>query len=140
MQSSIEHALDQMVEAWNAGDARAYASLFAEDATYVIFAGSTSIGREAIRRDHEPVLSRFQKGSRMRMSISSVRSIGDDVALVLTEGGVGTGKRIPLDKVQSFVFRRQNDGRWLCEAFQNTKKHRLMMWFFARSTRDSPAR
>lgn len=135
MQPSIEHALDQMIVAWNAGDARAYADQFTEDATYVIFAGSTSVGREEIRRDHEPVLSRFQKGSRMSISVKSVRYIGEDVALVLTEGGVGTGRRIPLNKVQSFVFRRQGDGRWLCEAFQNTKKHRLMMWFFERSTR-----
>ncbi|GAB2528434.1 SgcJ/EcaC family oxidoreductase [Paramicrobacterium agarici] len=126
-----------MVAAWNAGDARAYADQFTEHATYVIFAGSTSIGREAIRRDHEPVLSRFQKGSRMRVSVTNVRYIGDDVALVLTEGGVGTGRRVPLDKVQSFVFRRQSDGGWLCEAFQNTKKHRLMMWLFARSTRET---
>lgn len=132
MQQSLEHVLDQMVNAWDSGDAQAYARLFTPTATYVTFAGSVSSGREAIARDHEPVLTRYQKGSRMRMRVTSTRYIGSGVAVVVSEGGIGKGKRIPLDKVQTFVLERQPDGTWLCSAFQNSKKNRLMIWLASR--------
>ncbi len=132
MQQSLEHVLERMVQAWDAGDARAYASLFTPTATYVTFMGTVSSGRDAIARDHEPVLTRFQKGSRMRVRITSTRLLGDDVAVVVSEGGIGKGKRIPLDKVQTFVLERQPDGSWLCSAFQNSKKNRLMIWLAGR--------
>lgn len=116
-----------MVQAWNAGDATAYARQFTGDATYVIFTGAVSLGREAIHRDHELVLAKFQKGSRMRISVIEIRYLDDDTALVLSEGGVGKGRKVPLNKVQTFLFRQQPSGSWLCEAFQNTKKNRLMI-------------
>lgn len=125
-----------MVDAWGRGDARAYAEQFTEDATYVIFAGSVSVGREAIYRDHVPVLTKWQKGSTMRVVVRSVRHLTDDVAVVLTEGGVSKGRRNPLNKTQTFVFARQPSGEWLCSAFQNTKKNRLFAWV---SRRSSPA-
>ena len=136
MQHTIEDTLTQMIQAWDAGDAAAYARQFTPEATYVIFAGAVSHGREAIRRDHEPVLAKFQKGSRMRIVITHIRYLDEDTASVLTEGGVGKGKRIPLNKVQSFLFRRQPDGSWLCEAFQNTRKNRLMIWLANRGAQD----
>lgn len=133
MEVTIDETLARMVDAWDAGDASAYAEQFTADATYVIFAGALSRGCEQIRRDHESLFAGFLKGSRMRMEVTDVRSLGDDVAVVVSEGGVGKGRSIPLDKVQTFVFRRQDDGRWLCEAFQNTKKNRLMLWLASRS-------
>ncbi len=132
MQTSIEHALDLMVAAWEAGDAPAYANLFTEDATYVTFIGTVSRGRAAIARDHEPVLTRFQNGSRMRVRVTDTRFIDNDLAIVVSEGGVGKGDRIPLDKIQTFVFKREADGTWLCTAFQNSKKSKLMTWLAAR--------
>ena len=71
----------------------------------------------------------------MRVSITDIRYLDDDTALVLSEGGVSKAKKIPLDKVQSFVFRKQPDGSWLCEAFHNTKKNRLMIWLVSRSAK-----
>jgi len=35
--------------------------------------------------------------------------------------------------MQTFVMRRQADGIWLCAAFQNTKKNKLMTWFNQRA-------
>ncbi|WGW12134.1 SgcJ/EcaC family oxidoreductase [Saxibacter everestensis] len=134
MQISIEQTLVRIEQAWNDGDARAYADLFTPDATYVIFAGSTSEGRNAIRRDHEPVLTKWQKGSKMRIAVKSVRHISDDVAIVLSEGGISKGKTIQLNKVQTFVFHRQSSGDWLCAAFQNTKKNKLLTWFASRGS------
>lgn len=135
MQTNIAHVLAQMVEAWDDGDAENYASYFTADATYVTFLGSVSKGRSAIASDHEPVLTRFQKGSRMRVQVTSIRFIGDDVAIILSEGGVSKERNVPLNKVQTFVFERQADDTWLCAAFQNSKKNKLMGWLTSRNER-----
>jgi len=129
--AGITDALGRIRAAWDAGDAEAYAAEFTHDATYVIFAGLISHGRDAIRDDHVPVFTKWQRGSRMSMRIIDVRMIGDHGAVVLTEGGVGTRTRIPHDKVQTFVLVREGD-RWLCAAFQNTKRNRLLAAMNAR--------
>lgn len=123
--AGVTEALDRIRVAWDAGDADAYAAQFTDDANYVIFAGLVSRGRSEIRADHVPVFEKWQRGSRMSMKVLDARLLGDDVAVVLTEGGVGKRPRIPHDKVQTFVFVRQDD-RWLCTAFQNTKRNRLL--------------
>jgi len=123
---TIEAALARLSAAWDAGDAAAYANEFTDDASYVIYAGIVYDGRDAIERGHVPVFERWQKGSRMRMRVLRVRLLADDLAVVLTEGGIGKGRRIPIDKVQTFVMVRR-DGRWQCAAFQNTKKNRLFI-------------
>ena len=111
--------LDRIRKAWNAGDARAYAGEFTDDATYIIFLGDLLIGREAIERNHVPVFSRWQHGTKMVVKPVEVRQISDDAVSVVTIGGVGKGARIPFDKLQTFTF-VSRDGRWFCAAFQNT--------------------
>ena len=109
----------------DAGDAAAYAREFTADATYVTYAGIAYEGRDAIERGHVPVFEQWQKGTRIRLRVISVRHLGDEVAVVLTEGGIGK-RRIPIDKVQTLTMVRR-DGRWQCTAFQNTKKNRLFI-------------
>jgi uncharacterized protein (TIGR02246 family) len=130
----IDALLAALRDTWARGDAAAYADLFTPDASYVIYVGGISLGRAAIRRDHEPVLGKWQKGSRMEMRVLDVSPIAPGVVRVLTEGGVGTGKRVPLDKVQTYVLVRGEEG-WRCAAFHNTKKNRLFLWLNARATR-----
>ncbi|WP_407358717.1 SgcJ/EcaC family oxidoreductase [Microbacterium sp. LTA6] len=122
----IDAFLAEMRDAWASGDADRYASMFTEDAVYVIFVGIASLGRKAIARDHEPVLTKWQRGSQMSMRVLDRRLIAHDVAVVLTEGGIGTRARIPHDKMQTFTLVRTADG-WRCAAFQNTKKNRLFI-------------
>ena len=120
--ATIEACLARIQQAWNDGDAAAFAREFTDDASYVIFAGIISLGRAAIERDHEPVLQKWQRGSRMEMKLIETREIAPGVVVAITEGGVGKGARIPLNKVQTFVLVRRDDV-WKCAAFQNTKKN-----------------
>ena len=123
---SIAECLGRMQRAWDAGDAAAFAREFTDDASYVIFAGIVSFGRPAIERDHEPVLAKWQRGTRMVIRVLETRHIAADVAVVVTEGGIGKGSRVPYDKVQTFTMVRDARG-WKCSAFQNTKKNRLFI-------------
>jgi uncharacterized protein (TIGR02246 family) len=62
---TIEDCLGRIRTAWNAGDARAFASSFTEEATYVIFLGEALIGRAEIEANHVDVFTKWQKGTRM---------------------------------------------------------------------------
>ncbi|KRC62206.1 hypothetical protein ASE14_14370 [Agromyces sp. Root81] len=124
--TSVLEALDRIRAAWDAGDAAAYAAEFTDDASYVIFAGLHDLGRDAIRRAHVPVFGKWQRGSRMSVQVLDLRFVAPDVAVVLTDGGIGKGARIGHDKVQTFVMVRDG-ATWRCTAFQNTKKNRLFM-------------
>ena len=125
--SEIEGTLAAVQHAWDAGDAGSFARLFTDDATYVVYFGASYVGRAAIERAHVPLFERFGRGSRMRLEIRALRFLTPDIAVVLTEGGVGKGARLPSDKVQTFTLVRTAVG-WKCAAFQNTKKNRLFLW------------
>jgi uncharacterized protein (TIGR02246 family) len=134
LDQEIKNLLSRMVAAWDAGDARAYAREFTEEANYVIYAGIAYRGREEIERGHVPVFETYQRGSTMRIRVLSATHLSDDVAVVLTEGGLGKRKPGKLNKVQTFTLVRQ-DGTWRCAAFQNTKKNRVMVAVNAWDTR-----
>jgi uncharacterized protein (TIGR02246 family) len=124
--AGVLRALDRIRAAWDAGDATPFAAEFTEDASYVIFVGLHYVGREAIRRSHVPVFEKWQRGSRMSMRVLDLRFPTPDVAIALTEGGIGKRARIRHDKVQTFVLVRDG-AEWRCAAFQNTRKQRLFM-------------
>lgn len=130
----VEEVLNRLVAAWDAGDARAYAAEFTEDATYVIYAGIAYEGRPEIERSHVPVFETYQRGSKMTMRVLGARQLSDDVVVVLTEGGLGRRQPAALNKVQTFTLVREAD-RWRCAAFQNTKKNRAMIAVNAWDTR-----
>ena len=79
LRTAVEVFLDRLRAAWNAGDARSYASLFTDDATYVIFLGDALLGRDAIEQNHVDVLGRWQKGTRMAVKAVNVHPLRDDV-------------------------------------------------------------
>jgi len=129
--TAVDASLSRIAAAWDAGDARAFAAEFTEDASYVIFAGIVSLGRAEIEKAHRPVFEKWQKGSRMSMR-ELHRYASTDAVIVVTEGGIGKGRRVRHDKVQTFVF-VDDDGTWRCAAFQNTKKNGLFVWVNARA-------
>jgi len=131
--AGVDACLSRIVAAWDAGDARAFAAEFTEDASYVIFAGIVSVGRKQIEEAHVPVFEKWQKGSRMSMRELHRRVSGESVILV-SEGGIGKRRRVRHDKVQTFVF--VQDGQvWRCAAFQNTKKNALFIRMNDRANR-----
>ncbi|MDF3290653.1 SgcJ/EcaC family oxidoreductase [Streptomyces silvisoli] len=116
---TVDAFLNRVREAWNAGDAQAYAAQFSEDASYIAFIGEAILGRPEIERTHHEVFTVWQKGTRMIVKPIDVRTVDVDTSVVTTIGGVGTQPALGYDKFQTYVLRRR-EGRWLCVAFQNT--------------------
>jgi uncharacterized protein (TIGR02246 family) len=119
-EDTIEAFLNRVRQAWDAGDAHAYALQFAEDATYVIFLGDVMFGRTQIEETHIGVLTNWQKGTRMIVKAISSHPIDSDSVSVVTIGGIGKSAKILYDKIQTYTLRR-HEGKWECVAFQNTE-------------------
>jgi uncharacterized protein (TIGR02246 family) len=113
---SIEDCLERIRTAWNAGDAAAFAAQFTEDATYVIWSGDLLLGRSEIERVH---IEALRRGTRMKIKVLSIKPLAEDVATVLTAGGVGKETIIRVEKLQTLTMVRPS-ARWMCAAFQNT--------------------
>ncbi|MER6546309.1 SgcJ/EcaC family oxidoreductase [Streptomyces sp. NPDC001250] len=116
---TVDAFLDRVREARKAGDARAYAAQFSEDASYIAFMGEVILGRSQIERTHHEVFTMWQRGTRMIVKPIDVRSVDVDTSVVTTIGGVGAQPAFGYDKFQTYVLRRR-EVRWLCVAFQNT--------------------
>jgi uncharacterized protein (TIGR02246 family) len=87
------------VEAFNKGDARAVASFWAPDATYVDQAGREHKGREAIEKLSEKAFA-ARKGAKLAIHVTSSKLLTPDVALedgvtevTPAEGGLATAAR-----------------------------------------------
>jgi uncharacterized protein (TIGR02246 family) len=120
MSDTVEEFLNRIRQAWDAGDAKAFGEEFAEDASYIIFMGDTMSGRPEITETHHGVFTKWQKGTRMAVRPLSIRQVSDDIVVVVSVGGIGTGEHVGYDKLQTYVL-RDRGGRYECVAFQNTE-------------------
>jgi uncharacterized protein (TIGR02246 family) len=126
MPASVEDVLTRLAAAWNDGDATAYADLFTDDATYVMFNGAVARGRAAIEEGHRALFAGPLRGFRMEppATPAPVRYLRPDVAHVVADGGTRPPgqEALPADRasVVSFVLVRDAGG-WRIAAFQNTR-------------------
>ncbi|WP_020573862.1 SgcJ/EcaC family oxidoreductase [Actinopolymorpha alba] len=129
-ESAIHALLQRLVAAWNAGDARAFAELFTQDADYITFFGAHLHGRTAIEEIHRPLFEGPLRGSRLSggtqsQSNSSVRLLRPDVAVVVTTGGTTlAGADAPdpeRDSIMTLTAVREAGG-WRFASFQNTRR------------------
>ncbi len=112
-----EDVLTLSRRAWDAGDAEAYARLFTEDASYVVFRGEALLGRGQILEAHRELFAR-QAGSKLIVKSIQTTALDEDTAVVLAIGGIGTDT-VAYDKFQTMTLVRRA-GEWLVAAFQNT--------------------
>lgn len=124
--TAIRDVLTRLSDAWNNGDAAAYAALFTEDADYITFFGHHTEGRQAIEDSHRSLFAGPLKGSKMTAAgIVKIRFLSPDAALIITTGGTsleGEDKPDPgRNSIVSFTAVRTPDG-WRLSSFQNTRQ------------------
>lgn len=124
----LYNLLEQLAQAWARHDASQYGAAFTESARYIAFFGGIYRGREEIVQSHRALWEKPLKGTQMYYEILETRFVSADTAIILTRGEVAKKKPKQLPKVQTYIAVRQQDGRWLFEHFQNTKKGRLMQF------------
>jgi uncharacterized protein (TIGR02246 family) len=86
MPAEIGDLLARLTEAWNSGDAVAYAGLFTEDADYITFFGLHLQGRKAIEEAHRHL---FRTPIKLTGGGGApiVKRLGENVDLVIQGGG-----------------------------------------------------
>ncbi len=125
MTEAINDVLRRLTEAWNAGDATAYADLFTEDADYVTFFGMNFPGRATIESSHRALFEGPLRGSKLTGAEGSakIRFIRPDVAIAIVGGGSsleGDTTDPGRESTVTFVLVEDGDG-WRIASFHNTR-------------------
>ncbi len=124
-QDEVFALLARLADAWNDGDATAYARLFTEDADYVTFFGANMPGRRLIESSHRALFEGPLKGSKVSCGtdVPRVRFVRPDVAIVVIGGGSSLSGGVPepgRDSTITYVLVEEDDG-WRVASFQNTR-------------------
>ena len=118
----MEELYRRIIDAWNAGDADAFAAAFLDDGEVVGFDGSQLAGRAAIAAELGRIFADHPTG-RYVAKVRSVRSLAPDVALLRAVAGMvpaGQSDLKPeLNAVQALLAIRR-DAEWRAVLFQNT--------------------
>jgi uncharacterized protein (TIGR02246 family) len=124
VRSGLDRVATSLSDAWNAGDATAFARCFTTDADFVNIFALHVVGREAVAKQHQLIFDTIYRGSRNTFSVIDARALADDVALA----HVAADLRVPdgplageVKTLASAVFVRDGAG-WLITSFHNTRE------------------
>jgi len=117
----MPHPLKTLIEvadrAITAEDFAAVTEFYADDATLVVRPGLNVSGKPAIRRAFEAIAAHFNHSLKVGQGDMVVLE-GADTALVLMESTLAAvdkdGADVAIVRRSTFVFRRREDGQWLC--------------------------
>jgi len=116
--------VDELAQAWAAGDGAAFARPFAERAHFIAFDGTVLKGPAEIGSFHQQAFSTHLAGTRLGVRLDEVRLLAPGIAIVFTHGGIerkGESQGALIGhSVQTFVI-SQLDRHPVIESFQNTR-------------------
>lgn len=122
---AVRGIVAKVEEVWAANDGDGFADVFTADGTLVLPGGVYLSGREKIRGYFRMGYAGPMKGSRVVGVPVEVKTVTEDVAVVITEGGVIYGGQSELTEENriraTWVVVRQGDGSWLVTAYQNSR-------------------
>jgi uncharacterized protein (TIGR02246 family) len=124
-----EEVVAGLTEAWNHGDGEAWASEYWADAEFINIMGSVLSGFDQIAARHQALFDGAFKGSRIRMKVRRVRSLGAAAILFDTDVELTGWKALPPGvkaRPDGVLFTRMKhvllnrEGWWRLVASQNT--------------------
>ena len=122
-EAAIRAIIANLNDAWTKGDAKLWGEQFAEDADFTVWTGTYVKGREAITRGHEEIFKTIYKGTKLGLTVRSIRFLRNDVAVAHAEGSVvKKEEEFPTTPqvVPVFILTKEK-GRWQIAVFQNTR-------------------
>jgi len=131
--AAVQSVLDRLAAAWSSADATAYAALFTDDATYVVFDGTLLNGRTAIEESHRWLFDGPLRGTRLSRSDDdgaeiTIRFPRPGVAYVINASAglrADGDSAVPPGRGSTVSFLLIRDDRtsdWRITAFQNTRQ------------------
>ena len=120
--AAIQAVLVDSYKAWEAGDADGMVANYTADAT-AIMTGSLRDSRDVIRESMALAFAGPLKGSSTYNKQVSVRFVGRDGAIVVSESGILFGGETEVPEPRkvnaTWVFEKR-DGQWLIAAYHNS--------------------
>jgi uncharacterized protein (TIGR02246 family) len=126
--AAVRALIQTETDAWNRGDAHAFAARFAPDGSFTNVIGMVSYGKEEFERRHAEIFKTIFKGSVLKQSIDKLRFVRPDVAIVninteMTQfvaapPGVRTEKDNAIRTKLELVLLKER-GEWQITAFHN---------------------
>jgi uncharacterized protein (TIGR02246 family) len=120
--AAIKAVLVGSYKAWEAGDADAMVANYTADAT-AIMTGSLRDSRDVIRENMAVAFDGPLKGSSTYNKQLSLRFVGRDAAIVVSESGIlfaGQTEVPDAGKVNATWVFEKRDGQWLIAAYHNS--------------------
>ena len=121
-EAAINEMLSEMYQYWTDNNADGFAKYFVEDATAILpgsLRGSRQVVRDMLAAGFEGPL----KGSSTVDKHLSIRFVGEDVAIAISESGIlfPGEQTVPEERkiYATWVFERR-DGRWMVAAYHNS--------------------
>jgi uncharacterized protein (TIGR02246 family) len=110
-------------EAWNSHDMPAFANLFHEDGTWILWTGAVWTGRPAIEEGHAAVHKTVFRNSIQRERLEELTFVGPDAAVVRFYSTLTGDERSPGKEVRSrkFLLVTRREGAWKVGWGQNTR-------------------
>ena len=84
----IHQLINELVDAWNRGDAKAYGRRYLDDATFTNVNGMFHVSREEFDQRHDEIFRGAVKGSTITLTPRKIRYVRPDVAIVDLDCGV----------------------------------------------------
>ncbi len=121
-EAAIQAVLVDSYQAWEAGDAGGMVANYTPDAT-AIMTGSLRDSRDVIRKSMAAAFEGPLKGSSTYNKRLSLRFVGRDAAIVVSESGIlfaGETEVPDTRKVNATWVCEKRDGQWLIAAYHNS--------------------
>jgi uncharacterized protein (TIGR02246 family) len=123
--AAIAALTQKVVSAWAYHDAETFASVFVDDGT-MILTGAYCEGRDQVSAYMAEAFKGPYKGTQVTGTPISIRSLGPDAAILLSQGGVlkaGETEVSPDSAIRASWLAIRQDGQWLLAAYQNTPRY-----------------
>jgi uncharacterized protein (TIGR02246 family) len=121
-EARVAELYSRLIAGWNDRDARAFASVFAEDGSLVGFDGSDPHGRATIEREQQAIFADHTP-ARYVAKIRSIEPLAPSVALLRAVVGMippGASDLEPERNAHQTLLARKYGGEWRVVLFQNT--------------------
>ncbi len=127
-EAQIQAIVQSENDAWNRGDAEAFAAHYAENGSFTNVIGQQLYGRPAFIAQHAKIFSTIYKGSHNVFSVSKITFLRPDVALVEIDGALSGANRLPpgmkaMDDgalhVKLLEVMSKEKGSWWIQSFHN---------------------
>ncbi|HEV2783520.1 MAG TPA: SgcJ/EcaC family oxidoreductase [Actinophytocola sp.] len=125
--AAIAALTQKVVAAWAYHDAETFASVFTDDGT-MILAGVYCKGRDEIKSYMADAFEGRYKGTQVTGKPIDIRFLSEDVAILLSQGGVLEPGKTEVDSdsaIRASWIATRKDGEWRLAAYQNTPRYPL---------------